>query len=880
MSNYEYKVTMIVPIYNMQTFLAECLDSLAAQTIEQGQMEVLMIDDGSVDDSMSIMKKYAEKYPYMKVFHKENEGLSMTRNYGIARAKGKYIMYIDADDTISPETVKSVAQFFDDHYDEVDMVTYKEVPIKTTLTVKQHFRYQTLHHSGVYDLSDLQNAFITQTRVNICVKNQGDQNILFDTNREFRHEDQKYCTQILQDKMKIGYCNKGIYYYLHQPESIVRTYFYAYYIFESTMKYWENLFADYAGKEIPKYIQALYINDLSWKTRRDILMPYHYEEEKFQVARNRILALLNQVDDDVILMHPGVDDFHKHYFLTLKDNNDIQMLSGPDGIAVTNHGSLVCMEKRIQIAVRYFKVKNGKLKMIAFIKSALFNYIEPPKLYLIKNKKYNKAKEIALRDSSWDYYRAKTVTNHFYLFEIEQDLKHLKSMEFEIEINSKRYSTFFVFLPWTPFRNKMKKKEYYKDGKHFEFSTGVLYIDNEKPLEKKQYLKNIRQRFRQTDKRKWLIRNLCSWHIRRYENVWLYYDCKGVKRDNGYYQFIHDFGKHDGVRRYYVVNEDLNKVKKLFKFWQRKRLVRFGSLKHKYLFLKAQKIITAYIELNNYSPFDNKQFMQYADISNYPDLIYLQHGVLHCHVPWKYSLDRLGVDKEVISTSFERDNLIKNYCFSDSHLIPCGMPRYDYIDLNEKPVNRILFAPSWRKYLVGVDGTEWVTVESKFVGSVYFEETSKFLNSQELHDLLEKHDCYLDFKLHPILERYRHLYEIKNDRVTMAESVVSETSYKIFMTDFSSFVFDFVYLEKPIVYFLPDNEMFRAGLNDYREVDIPLDDAFGDLALTAEDAVAALERIFDNDCKPLPKYAEKMNGFFYYKDNSQADRLYEALMRD
>lgn len=880
MSGYKYKVTMIVPIYNMQNFLAECLDSLAEQTIEQGQMEVLLIDDGSVDDSMTIMKKYAEKYPYMKIFHKENEGLSMTRNYGIARAQGKYIMYIDADDTISPETVKSVAKFFDEHYDEVDLVTYKEIPIKNGMPVKPHFRYNTLHHSGVYDLSELQNAFITQTRVNICVKNKGKQNILFDTNREFRHEDQKYCTQILQEKMKIGYCNKGMYYYLHQPESIVRTFFYAYYIFESTMKYWEDLFADYDGREIPKYIQALYLHDVSWKTRSDILLPYHYGEEEFNHAKQRILRLLNKVDDDVILLHPGVDNFHRHYFINLKDNNDITMLSGPNNIAITNHGSLVYTAKRIEIIIRYFKVKNGKLRIIAFIKSALFSYMDQPRLYMIKNKKYDHAEEIDLRDASWNYYRAKTETNHFFLFEIEQDLKNLKSLEFEIEINENRYNTFFYFMPWTPFRNKIKKKEYYKDGKHFEFGTGILYIDNEKPLEKKQYLKKIRQRFRKTNKRKWLIRNICSRRIKRYENVWLYYDCKGVKRDNGYYQFIHDFDKHDGVRRYYVVNDDLYKVRKLFNFWQRKRLVRFGSLKHKFLFLKAQKIITAFIELNNYSPFTNKQFMQYSDISNHPDLIYLQHGVLHCHVPWKYSLDRLGVDKEVISTPFERENLINNYRFTDKHLIPCGMPRYDFINVDEQPVNRILFAPSWRKYLVGMEGTEWVTVESKFIGSKFFEETSKFLNSQELHDLLEKHDFYLDFKLHPILERYQHLYEIKNDRVTMAESVISETSYKIFMTDFSSFVFDFVYLEKPIVYFLPDNDMFRAGLNDYRDVDIPLEDAFGDLALTAEEAVEALQRIFANDCKPLPKYAEKMDGFFYYKDNHQMDRLYDALMED
>ena len=111
MDNFEYKVTMIVPIYNMENFLADCLDSLVNQTIDPEEMEILLIDDGSPDNSIDIMREYASKYPNMKILRKENEGLSRTRNYGIARAKGKYIMYIDADDTISPETVKSVTDF-------------------------------------------------------------------------------------------------------------------------------------------------------------------------------------------------------------------------------------------------------------------------------------------------------------------------------------------------------------------------------------------------------------------------------------------------------------------------------------------------------------------------------------------------------------------------------------------------------------------------------------------------------------------------------------------------------------------------------------------------------------------------------------------------
>ena len=208
------------------------------------------------------------------------------------------------------------------------------------------------------------------------------------------------------------------------------------------------------------------------------------------------------------------------------------------------------------------------------------------------------------------------------------------------------------------------------------------------------------------------------------------------------------------------------------------------------------------------------------------------------------------------------------------------MPRYDYFDFNQSSVNRILFAPSWRKYLVGMNGTEWVTTESKFLQSQFFDATTRFLNSKKLQDLLEQHDFYLDFKLHPILERYKHLYKITNPRVTMAEHKIKETTYKIFMTDFSSFVYDFVYLKKPIIYYLPDEGLFRAGLNDYREVDMPLDDAFGEYVNTPEDAVDAIQRVLENGCVPEERYAKKMENMFFFKDHKQRDRIYEALISE
>ena len=276
---------------------------------------------------------------------------------------------------------------------------------------------------------------------------------------------------------------------------------------------------------------------------------------------------------------------------------------------------------------------------------------------------------------------------------------------------------------------------------------------------------------------------------------------------------------------------------------QQKNLIVFRSWKHKILYLKATKVITAFIEKVNYLPYFDDVYKYYIDLFK-GDVIYLQHGVLHAHLPWKYSYERLDIRSEVISTNYEVENFTENYCFPDSALIKSKMPRYDFIDCDVAPAdNRILLAPSWRKYLIKLrgDGT-WVPTREKFLESEFYIETQKFLESKELCDLLEKNDWYLDFKLHPIFAVYNDCFKVDNPRICIA-SKTEPSDYKIVITDYSSFVFDFVYLKRAVVYFMPDYAQFKAGFNDYKELDIPLEEGFGELTKTADELILALSKI-------------------------------------
>lgn len=94
------KISVIVPIYNCEEYLYDCLESIVRQTYPLKQIEVLMINDGTKDKSDLICNKYAKKYNWKFIDRKENRGLAYTRNEGIKKSLGKYILFLDSDDVL------------------------------------------------------------------------------------------------------------------------------------------------------------------------------------------------------------------------------------------------------------------------------------------------------------------------------------------------------------------------------------------------------------------------------------------------------------------------------------------------------------------------------------------------------------------------------------------------------------------------------------------------------------------------------------------------------------------------------------------------------------------------------------------------------------
>lgn len=866
------KVSVAVPVYNAEAYLTLCLDSLLGQTMPREDMEVLLVNDGSTDGSPALCEAYAKKHPCIRYFSKENEGVSQTRNFALRRATGKYIMFLDADDALAPETVQSVVEFFDRHYDETDLVTYKIQAYKGGKKLAPHFRYRYLRDSGVYDLNEL--PLVTQTTMNICVKNLGERNPLFDTAMH-AGEDQKYICGILCGTFRLGFCARGEYRYNRDNvSSAVATGNYAYYAFEIIFGFFEELFARWPERT-PTYVQALFFHNLNWRLKADMLFPYHYPPARLAQARERLRAMLRRVDDNIILGYPEVDPFHAQYFLRWKyEDAPVELLAGPRDFGVALGGSLLCTARSIELFIKKINIKNGMLRLSGFLKSPVFNYTQPPRLFAQRGSLEEGKRELPLRFSHMSYYRSTVQTCRFWGFTLDTPLEGLTSLSFSAQLEGRPVGCSVGFLQDTPIQPRYQRRSLFRDGVELRFDQGMFFVGRASPAARAAHEKKLRRYYLANSLRIFAVREALRLRekLGRRPRIWLYSDCSNVLRDNACDQYLHDFPIRDGVKRYYVV-DDRRDRRGFLQGGSARHVLRFGSWRHKWLFLQAEKLLVSFSEPRTFMPLTVNHV---ADYIRY-EVVYLQHGVLHAHMPWKYALDRMNVDRMVISTHFERKNLMENYGFREENLLPAGMPRFEHMDRNALPQKKILLGPSWRSYLVGTTpDLKRLPMRKLFLESAFYRELMGFLDSEALDALLEKYDYTLEFQLHPIMRFYEEHFVFRSARVKLAPPQAPQADYAAFITDFSSFLFDFAYLKRPILHFMPDMDMFKSGMHGYRELDLPLEDGLGPLSLTAEELLGHLRQLLENGCRAAEPYRSRVEGLFLGLGRC-CDDIYEAL---
>lgn len=109
----EYEISVIIPVYNLESYISKCLDSILAQTFDD--FEIIIIDDGSTDKTGEIIDQYQSLYTNIRVIHKKNEGVSIARNTGIDLAIGKHYLFFDGDDFVEPYCLEELHEIVTEH---------------------------------------------------------------------------------------------------------------------------------------------------------------------------------------------------------------------------------------------------------------------------------------------------------------------------------------------------------------------------------------------------------------------------------------------------------------------------------------------------------------------------------------------------------------------------------------------------------------------------------------------------------------------------------------------------------------------------------------------------------------------------------------------
>ncbi len=215
--------SVIIPVYNVEPYLAECIDSCLAQLDDR--TELILVDDGSTDASPLICDRYSEKYDNISVLHKSNGGLSSARNAGVAMAKGTHVLFLDSDDFIAAgalNVLSSVIQKFSNA--DIVQFGYEEFDTKPRYTSEDEAQVEAY-------VEDRHTMFERLQQLGGCgasactklIRRDLADTIKFEIGK--LHEDEFYSTELLQRAHSIVYIRNILYFYRRRSTSIVNSQF-------------------------------------------------------------------------------------------------------------------------------------------------------------------------------------------------------------------------------------------------------------------------------------------------------------------------------------------------------------------------------------------------------------------------------------------------------------------------------------------------------------------------------------------------------------------------------------------------------------------------------------------------------------------------------
>lgn len=211
--NHQHVVSILVPIYNAEKYLSQCIESILGQTY--ANLQVILIDDGSIDNSYAICKEYVKLDTRVELYQQENQGVATTRNNLLEKVRGDFVLFVDADDWVEPDMVESLVNLAETH--NADIVTCKNVINdsvcqKDSIELNVWSQEETIYHF-------LRHIILNGSLWNKLIRTRLLNDIKFQPDISFG-EDALFCWQVLQRVQKVIQTSAQYYHYRINDHSI------------------------------------------------------------------------------------------------------------------------------------------------------------------------------------------------------------------------------------------------------------------------------------------------------------------------------------------------------------------------------------------------------------------------------------------------------------------------------------------------------------------------------------------------------------------------------------------------------------------------------------------------------------------------------------
>lgn len=364
------------------------------------------------------------------------------------------------------------------------------------------------------------------------------------------------------------------------------------------------------------------------------------------------------------------------------------------------------------------------------------------------------------------------------------------------------------------------------------------------------------------------------------KEIWLISDRVSKADDNGeaFFRFLNENKNIRDISTYFILDNkstDYDRIKSYGK------VIQPYSWKHKILTLLASVTVSSQTDDVFRNPFFGG-YKPFVDILSKLKFVFIQHGIISTDLSQWLKRRNQGISKFITSTQSEY-SMIKegSYNYFNDELVLTGLARFDYLENRAEKI--ITIQPTWRRYLAlnqdphtGV----WKTIP-QFYDSKYAKFYRGLLGDKRFLKRAKELGYKIQFKIHPCFLNQVNAFGINDNITLLDESVSYKDIYaksSLIVTDYSSSIYDFIYLRKPIIYTQFDKEEFFSGAHTSSLDKFSYEDnGFGEVEYNLEDTINRIIEYMENNCSLKEKYRNRIDSFFAFNDKNNCKRIFDAI---